>query len=195
MLPTVILASNNPGKVKEFEAMAGKLPFVLKAQSEFNIPEAVETGLTFVENALIKARHAARLSRSPALADDSGLIVDALNGAPGIYSSRYAGEKATAQENLQKLLENLKEIPFEKRTARFYCVLVFLKTFDDPAPLIAEGVWEGKLLLNPQGKQGFGYDPIFYVPTHDCSAAELSLTDKMQLSHRGRAIQQLKIYL
>jgi XTP/dITP diphosphohydrolase len=187
----IVLATANTGKLKELQHFLKILPVEFTDPSEFKIPEIAETGLTFVENALIKARFVSKFTGLPALADDSGLVVDALDGAPGIYSARYAGEKADAQKNTAKLLLNLKNIPVEKRTARFYCVLVFLTRWNDPMPLIAEGVWEGHILDTPQGANGFGYDPIFYVPTHHCSAAELSDTEKRRISHRGIALGKL----
>ena len=174
-----VLATLNPGKIREFQALSSLINLI--PQSEYDIAPVDETGLTFVENALIKARHAAQHSGLPALADDSGLCVDALNGAPGLYSARYG----------DNLLTNLKHMPESKRTARFYCVLVFLTHPKDPTPLIAEGIWEGSILLKPQGTQGFGYDPIFYVPTHQCSAAELSPEVKSMISHRGMALKEL----
>jgi XTP/dITP diphosphohydrolase len=187
----IVLATLNSGKVREFESAFKTLPFEWRSQAELNIPEIEETGLTFIENALIKARHASQLSGLPAIADDSGLCVDALNGAPGIYSARYAGLKAKREENIEKLLSALKDVPVEKRTARFYCVLVYLKFWNDPLPVIAEGFWEGSILVEPKGSEGFGYEPIFYVPTHHCSAAEISLSEKMNLSHRGKALRLL----
>jgi XTP/dITP diphosphohydrolase len=190
-MPKIILATSNLGKVRELADYLKILSFDFIAQSEFDVPEIAETGLTFVENALIKARWASQQTGLPAIADDSGLVVDALDGAPGIYSARYAGEKANMLENINKLLDKLKPIPKEKRTARFYCILVFLTRWDDPLPIIAEGVWEGLILDQPQGTQGFGYDPIFYAPTHHCSAAELSHSEKMKISHRGLALEKL----
>lgn len=160
-------------------------------QSEFDIPDADETGLTFVENAILKARQAAQLSGLPALADDSGLEVDALSGAPGIYSARFAGEPSNDVRNNQLLLEQLCHVPAEKRHARFQCVLVFMRHANDPVPIICQGSWEGQILAKPQGEGGFGYDPLFLVPSHGCSAAELSAQEKSRLSHRGQAMQKL----
>lgn len=183
----VVLATSNSGKLQELQTLLAPLRWEVIAQSQFAIPNAEETGLTFIENALLKARHAAQLSHLPALADDSGLIVDALNGAPGIYSARYAVDGA----HIQKLLQALRDVPEEKRTARFHCVLAYLTHPHDPLPLIVQGTWEGRILFTPRGEKGFGYDPIFYVPTHNCSAAELSSTVKNHLSHRGQALAQL----
>jgi XTP/dITP diphosphohydrolase len=191
----IILATMNPGKVKEFASAMQNLSWKLVPQSEFNVSEAEETGLTFVENALIKARHAAKQTNLPAIGDDSGLIVDAINGAPGLYSARYAGKKVSREQHIAKLLHELGDTPLEKRTARFYCVLVFLKTYDDPVPIIAEASWEGSILFEPQGLQGFGYEPIFYLPTYQCSAAEISLEEKMRISHRGQAWRKLLAYI
>lgn len=186
----IVLASNNPGKLREIQALAaGKLELLL--QSDFAVPEVEETGLSFVENAILKARHAARHTGLPALADDSGLEVDALNGAPGIRSARYAGPGASDAENLQKLLQDLAEIPEHQRRARFQCVVVYMKHAEDPTPLICQGTWEGRILAAPRGENGFGYDPVFYVPTHHCSSAELLPAVKNSLSHRGKALRQL----
>lgn len=186
----IVLASNNPGKLREIQALAaGKLELLL--QSDFAVPEVEETGLSFVENAILKARHAARHTGLPALADDSGLEVDALNGAPGIRSARYAGPGASDAENLQKLLQDLAEIPEHQRRARFQCVVVYMKHAEDPTPLICQGTWEGRILAAPRGENGFGYDPVFYVPTHHCSSAELLPAIKNTLSHRGKALRQL----
>jgi XTP/dITP diphosphohydrolase len=187
----VVLASNNPGKVREFGQLLADLHLEILPQSDFAVPEVEETGLTFVENALIKARHAARLSGLPAIADDSGLEVDALDGAPGIYSARYAGIGASDEQNLRKLLDDLDQVPERARTARFQCLLVYLRHAADPTPLICQGTWEGRILIAPRGANGFGYDPVFYVPTHDCSAAELPPETKNALSHRGQALRRM----
>ena len=187
----IVLASNNPGKVREFAQLLAGLQREVRPQSEFGVPEAEETGLTFVENALLKARNAARHAGLPALADDSGLEVDALNGAPGIYSARYAGSGAGDDANLEKLLADIKHVAESGRGARFQCVLVYLRHALDPTPLICQGTWEGRILHTPQGKQGFGYDPIFYVPSHGCSSAELPPETKNLLSHRGQALRKL----
>jgi len=187
----VVLASGNRGKVREIGALLVDLNVEVVPQSDFNLIEAEETGLTFVENAIIKARHAAHHTGLPAIADDSGLEVDALNGAPGIYSSRFAGAEATSQQNLEKLLIDLKDIPEEARTARFQCAIVYMRHEADPTPLICQGSWEGRILFESHGTNGFGYDPIFYVPDHNCAAAELSPEIKNGLSHRGKALKQL----
>jgi XTP/dITP diphosphohydrolase len=187
----IVLASNNPGKVREInELLAGEQITVI-TQKEFNIPDVVEDGLSFVENAIKKARHASSLSGLPAIADDSGLEVDALNGAPGIYSARFAGPGASDEANLEKLLAHLKQVEDEQRSARFQCLLVYMRHAEDPTPIICQGTWEGRILHRPRGENGFGYDPIFYVPTHDCSSAELAPEVKNSLSHRGRALQKL----
>ena len=186
----VVLASNNKGKLKELgELLAGQQMQVL-AQGEFETPEAVEDGLTFVENAFKKARNAAKHSGLPAIADDSGLEVDALDGAPGIYSARYAGDGGDAANNA-KLLEALKDVPDEKRTARFQCVMVFMRHAKDPTPIICQGTWDGMILRNPQGANGFGYDPLFFVPQENTTAAELPADVKNAQSHRGQALRKL----
>ena len=187
----IVLASNNPGKVREFAQLLVGLGHEVRPQSEFDVPEVEETGLTFVENALLKARNAAHHAGLPALADDSGLEVDALNGAPGIYSARYAGGGASDRANLEKLLADIQHVPETGRGARFQCVLVYLRHALDPTPLICQGTWEGRILHAPQGTQGFGYDPIFYVPSHGCSSAELPPETKNLLSHRGQALRKL----
>lgn len=191
MSKRVILASSNPGKLKEFNALLSGLDIEVVPQSDYQVPEAEETGLTFVENALLKARQAARHTSLPALADDSGLEVDALNGAPGIYSARYAGAGAGDEQNLRKLLADLQGLPEEQRGARFQCLLVYLRHEFDPTPLICQGTWEGRILTAPQGKNGFGYDPVFFVPTHGCASAELPPEVKNTLSHRGQALRAL----
>ncbi len=187
----IVLATQNPGKVQEFTHLAGALDWALIPLSQYSTVSVEETGLTFIENAIIKARHASELSGLPALADDSGIVVDALHGAPGIYSARYAGEKASAAAHIQKLLSQLVNVPEAQRSAHFYCTLVFLRYPADPAPVIAQGKWDGQILFEPRGEQGFGYDPIFYVPTHQCSAAELMPEVKNKISHRGQALQKL----
>ncbi|MDL2200445.1 RdgB/HAM1 family non-canonical purine NTP pyrophosphatase [Halopseudomonas aestusnigri] len=189
----LVLASNNKGKLAELQAMLGD-SITVRPQSDFTDIEAEETGLTFVENALIKARHAARISGLPALADDSGLAVDALGGAPGIYSARYAGGGGDAANNA-KLLEALKDVPDAKRGAQFICALALLRHAEDPIPVICEGAWQGRILHAPSGEHGFGYDPLFWVPERDCSSAELSPQEKNQLSHRARAMALLKTRL
>ena len=187
----IVLASSNPGKVREINQLLSGLALHVRPQGEFGVSDAEETGLTFVENAILKARNAASHTGLPAIADDSGLEVDALNGAPGIYSARYAGSGASDQANLEKLLEALQDVPEAERTARFQCLLVYLRHAADPTPLICQGTWEGRILFAPRGEQGFGYDPVFYVPTHDCSSAELAPEVKNALSHRGQALRKL----
>ena len=189
----LVLASNNKGKLAELQAMLGD-SITVRPQSDFTDIEAEETGLTFVENALIKARHAASVSGLPALADDSGLAVDALGGAPGIYSARYAGGAGDAANNA-KLLDALKDVPDARRGAQFICALALLRHAEDPIPLICEGAWEGRILHAASGEHGFGYDPLFWVPERDCSSAELSPQEKNQLSHRARAMAQLRAKL
>lgn len=186
----LVLASGNKGKLTELQQMLGEQVTVLP-QSEFLSVEAEETGLTFIENAILKARHAARASGLPALADDSGLAVDALGGAPGIYSARYAGDGGDAANNA-KLLEALREVPDAERGARFICVLALLRHADDPTPIICQGEWHGRILHSPSGDQGFGYDPLFWVPETNCASAELPATQKNRLSHRGKAMAQLR---
>lgn len=187
----VVLASNNKGKVKEINAVLEELTIKVTPQSEFNVEEAEETGLSFVENALIKARNAAEHTNHPAIADDSGIEVPALDGRPGIYSARYAGIGASDEENLNKLINDIKDLPEEDRIAQFVCVMVYMRHANDPIPVISQGIWKGTLLTEPRGKNGFGYDPIFFVPTHACCSAELSPEVKNQLSHRGQALRQL----
>lgn len=164
-------------------------------QNQFNLTSVEETGLTFVENAILKARHACTRSGLPALADDSGIVVDALQGEPGIYSARYAGKQASDEENVDKLLENLKDVASEDRGARFECAMAFMRYPGDPTPIIACGTWQGSIQFDPTGSNGFGYDPIFYVPNHGCSAAELDTPTKNSISHRALALAQLKTFL
>jgi len=191
----VVLASNNQGKLKELQQTLNSLNLELVSQSEFNFSEAIEDGLSFVENAIIKARHAAQHTGLPAIADDSGLEIDALDGEPGIYSARYAGTNLSRQENdatnNQLVLKKLEGIPAAKRTARFQCVIAFLRSAHDSMPLIFQGTWEGSILFEEKGDFGFGYDSIFYVPSHDCASAELSPEIKNTMSHRFKAIQEL----
>lgn len=187
----IVLATNNLGKTAEFQQLLAPFELAIVSQTEFNLPSVEETGLTFIENAIIKARYASAKTGLPAIADDSGLEVDALNGAPGIYSARYAGEQAGSSANCQKLLTELTNVPKVQRSARFQCVLVYLKHARDPSPLVCQGTWEGSILTELRGANGFGYDPLFFVPTHQCSAAELSPDVKNQLSHRGQALKQL----
>lgn len=189
----LVLASNNAGKLKELQAMLGDDIEVLP-QREFTNQEAEETGLSFVENAILKARHAARASGLPALADDSGLAVDALGGAPGIYSARYADGQGDAANNA-KLLQALREVPDAERGARFICALALVRHAEDPVPIICEGAWEGRILHAARGEHGFGYDPLFLIPELGLSSAELPAQQKNQLSHRARAMQQLRARL
>jgi XTP/dITP diphosphohydrolase len=188
----IVLATNNPGKARELDALLDGLGLEILPQTAFTVPPVAETGLTFVENALIKARHAAQHSGLPTVADDSGLAVDALSGAPGIYSARYAGPGASDGDNVDKLLAALRGVPPETRTGRFCCVVVLLRQVDDPMPLICQGVWEGTVTAEPRGDQGFGYDPVFLVPGLEQTAAELEPEIKNRLSHRGQALAQLR---
>ncbi|MFC3283878.1 RdgB/HAM1 family non-canonical purine NTP pyrophosphatase [Litchfieldella rifensis] len=187
----LVLASGNPGKLREFHDLLTPLGFAVRPQGDYAVPEVEETGKTFVENALLKAREACRVSGLPSLADDSGLEVDALNGAPGIHSARFAGEPRSDEANNRKLLEALAEIAEGERRARYWCVLVYLRHADDPVPLIVQCAWEGEILAHPRGEGGFGYDPLFWIPECGMSAAELSAEEKNRLSHRGRAMQAL----
>jgi len=188
---TVVLASGNAGKLRELTAMLQPLGWQVRPQSEWDVPEAVEDGLSFIENALIKARHAARHVGLPALGDDSGLVVDALDGAPGIYSARYAGPAADDAANNRKLLSALDGVPDERRTAHFYCAIAMVRNAADPAPLVAIGRWDGRILHAPAGAGGFGYDPLFRVEAHGCSSAELPPEVKNRISHRGQALAAL----
>lgn len=185
----IVIASGNVGKIAEIEHYLTSLPIQLVSQSAYDVPFIEETGASFIENALLKARHASQHCGLPALADDSGLSVDALDGAPGIYSARYAGPSATDADNIAKLLRATESLPETKREASFYCALAFVRHALDPVPLICVGQWKGVLLRHPQGTQGFGYDPIFYVPEMQCSAAELPADKKNELSHRGKAMK------
>ncbi|MBR9909868.1 MAG: RdgB/HAM1 family non-canonical purine NTP pyrophosphatase [Gammaproteobacteria bacterium] len=189
----VVLASNNAGKVREMQSLLAAMGLEVLPQSELAIDSVAETGLSFVENAILKARHACRCSGLPAIADDSGLEVDALHGQPGIYSARYAEEAEGDQDsaNNTKLLNRLTGLTQMDRRARYRCLLVFMRHHEDPTPIICQGTWEGRILHQPEGEGGFGYDPIFYVPETDCSAAQLSAEQKNSLSHRGRALQAL----
>lgn len=188
----LVLASGNAGKLAELRDLLGDAGIDLHAQSEFGVEDAEETGLTFVENAILKARHAARATGLPSLGDDSGLCVDALDGAPGLYSARYAGTHGDAGANIVKLLDALRDAPEGRRDARFVCVLALLRHADDPQPLIAEGVWEGRILFAPRGDGGFGYDPVFFDPERAMGAAELDAALKNRISHRGRALALLR---
>ncbi|SEA18379.1 MAG: RdgB/HAM1 family non-canonical purine NTP pyrophosphatase [Candidatus Thiothrix putei] len=191
MSQRIVLASGNAGKLREFNAMLADLGIEFVRQSEFGVQDADETGLTFVENALIKARNAAQHTGMPAMADDSGIVVDALGGAPGLYSARYAGEHGDDAANNAKLLQALQDVPDAQRTARFYCCIVYLRHAEDQLPIIAEASWEGRILHSLSGANGFGYDPLFYVPTHGCSSAELPPEEKNRISHRGQALRKL----
>jgi XTP/dITP diphosphohydrolase len=194
---TIVLASNNRKKLQELQALLQQTPepMTLTPQSAFNIPEAEESGLTFVENAILKARHASQLTGLPAIADDSGLEVDALDGAPGIYSARFAAGPAEGnssdEANNALLLARLKDVPRARRTARFQCAIVLQRFPADPMPLVCQGTWEGLILEQPAGAHGFGYDPLFFVPTHHRSSAELPPEIKNAVSHRGQALRQL----
>lgn len=185
----IVLASGNKGKLSELQSVLSGFELTLLPQQQLGVPEVEETGFTFIENALIKARHAATITGLPAIADDSGLEIAALGGAPGIYSARYGG--GNSADNIHKVLVNLAGKKGEERLARFYCVIVYLSHECDPTPLICQGVWLGRILEEPAGGEGFGYDPIFYVPERNCSAATLSATDKNHLSHRGKALGEL----
>ena len=192
MLPEqVVLASNNRGKLQELTDLLAGLHIRIRPQADFAVPEVEETGLSFVENAIIKARHAALHARLPAIADDSGIEVEFLSGAPGIYSARYAGNGASDTDNLQLLLEKVKQSGLDRPAASYQCVIVFLNHDTDATPLIAHGTWHGHIVAEPRGSNGFGYDPIFYVPTHGCTAAELAPAEKNRISHRGQAMQDL----
>jgi XTP/dITP diphosphohydrolase len=184
----IVLASNNPGKTREFNQLLARVDLEVVAQSVYQVPEIEETGLTFVENAILKARNAAQHTGLAAIADDSGLEVDALNGAPGIYSARYAGGDTNDHNNLQKLLRELQASGSRNRAARFQCLLVYLRHAADPTPLICQGTWEGTIVDTPRGQQGFGYDPVFFVASEGCTSAELSPERKNALSHRGQAL-------
>ncbi len=192
MIDKIVLASGNRGKLREFSQILESLDVAVLPQSEFKLQDADETGLSFVENAIIKARHAASATGLPALADDSGLEVDALQGAPGIYSARYSGADATDQKNNAKLLADLAGVPEANRTARFRCVLVFMRHASDPMPLICQGTWEGHILKATQGDNGFGYDPLFWIDALGKTSAELPAEQKNRLSHRGQAVAAFK---
>ena len=188
----LVLASSNHGKLQELRELLEGHGIELLAQSELGVEDAEENGTTFVENALLKARHATRITGLPALADDSGICVDALQGAPGLYSARYAGEHGNAVRNIDKLLDALRNVPEASRAAHFYCVLVLLRHADDPQPLIVEGEWRGRILEATRGQGGHGYDPVFFDPAYGLSAAEMDPVLKNRLSHRGKALASLK---
>ena len=187
----IVFASGNAGKVREIAELLDGLDIDVLPQSEFDVPEIEETGLTFLENSILKARNAAQHTGLPAIADDSGIAVDVLQGHPGIYSARFAGLGASDEDNLLKLIDMIKPFPEEQRTARFICSMVYLRHKDDPVPIIAQGIWEGQLVTDPKGENGFGYDPVFYVESQQCTSAELPPEVKNKLSHRGQALMQL----
>jgi len=187
----LVLASDNQGKLKELTALLSDSGFGVVGQGDLGVTPAEETGETFVENAILKARNAARQTGRPAIADDSGIEVDALKGAPGVYSARFAGDHATDSANVAKLLSQLADVQLEDRKARFRCLMVYLRRADDPAPLICEGTWSGQITATPSGENGFGYDPVFWVPEEGCTAAELNPARKNALSHRAQALKKL----
>jgi XTP/dITP diphosphohydrolase len=187
----IVFASTNQGKIREIQQLLDKHAVEVVPQATMNVKEIPEEGLTFIENALMKARHATAVTKLPALADDSGLVVPALRGAPGIFSARYAGEHATSQECIEKLLANMQEVVEEKRQAFYYCSLIFMQHAMDPCPIVCEGIWPGMILFKPQGNKGFGYDPIFYDLNYQCSAAQLPPDIKNRISHRGQAVTKL----
>lgn len=189
MNKTLVLATGNSGKVSELANMLSPLNINVVPQSDFNVSEVAETGTTFIENAIIKARHAAKITGMPAIADDSGLEIDALNGAPGVYSARFAGNDANDQDNIDKVLADLGNNP--NRSARFWCVLVLMQHADDPTPLVCSASWEGEITYEQHGDGGFGYDPIFYIPALKCTSAELSKVQKNTVSHRAQALKKL----
>lgn len=191
MTDKIVIASNNKGKIAELTDLLGPLGMTPVAQGELGVGEAEEPAVTFVENAILKARHASRITGLPALADDSGLAVDCLNGQPGVRSARYAGDNASDQDNVDALLAAMASVPEGQRGAQFHCVLVFLRHADDPTPVVCHGRWPGAILSAPAGDGGFGYDPVFWVSEHQCSAAELTRAEKSRISHRGRALAQL----
>lgn len=187
----VVLATANPGKVNELASLLADFGMDIVAQTDLGVSSIEETGLTFIENAILKARHASAATGLPAIADDSGISVDALGGAPGIYSARYAGENATDEQNLKKLLSAMKDIPDQQRQAQFNCVLVYMRHAEDPTPLVFHGRWHGVIAHSPSGCGGFGYDPIFYTHEFGCTAAELTQPQKQAISHRGQALDML----
>jgi len=187
----LVLASDNQGKLKELTALLSDSGFGVVGQGDLGVTPAEETGETFVENAILKARNAARQTGRPAIADDSGIEVDALKGAPGVYSARFAGDDATDSDNVAKLLSQLADVQLEDRKACFRCLMVYLRRADDPAPLICEGTWSGQITPTPSGENGFGYDPVFWVPEEGCTAAELNPARKNVLSHRAQALKKL----
>ncbi|MFH7564424.1 RdgB/HAM1 family non-canonical purine NTP pyrophosphatase [Oceanimonas smirnovii] len=192
MTQKIVLASGNAKKVAELQSLLGELGMSVVPQTELGVTDADETGTTFVENAIIKARHAAQITGLPAIADDSGLAVAALDGRPGVYSARFAGPGATDQQNLELLLEQMQQVPEGQRQATFWCVLVYMRHADDPTPLICTGHWQGEITLAPEGEHGFGYDPVFRVPEAGKTAAELTPAEKNRHSHRASALHQLQ---
>ncbi|MEP5982630.1 MAG: RdgB/HAM1 family non-canonical purine NTP pyrophosphatase [Marinobacter alexandrii] len=191
MTDKIVIASNNQGKIAELTDLLAPLGMMPVAQGQLGVGEAEEPAVTFVENAILKARHASRITGLPALADDSGLAVDHLGGQPGVRSARYAGDNASDQDNVDALLAAMASVPEGQRGAQFHCVLVFLRHADDPTPIVCHGRWPGAILSAPAGDGGFGYDPVFWVSEHQCSAAELTPAEKSRISHRGRALAQL----
>jgi len=187
----IIFASSNSGKINELQSMLDVFHYEIIPQAQLGIHDVEETGLTFIENAILKARNACQHSGKPAIADDSGLVVNALDGAPGIYSARYAGKHSDSRANIEKLLKDMIDIPDDNRQAHFHCTLVYLEHAEDPAPLICEGIWHGRILHSPTGTKGFGYDPVFYDEQEKSNAAELSASRKNEISHRGQALRQL----
>ncbi|WNZ56618.1 RdgB/HAM1 family non-canonical purine NTP pyrophosphatase [Microbulbifer sp. ANSA003] len=193
MVNKIVLASGNAGKLREFSQLFASWDIQVLPQSDFGVSDVDETGLSFIENALIKARHASRISGLPALADDSGLSVDALSGAPGIYSARYSGAGATDEKNNAKLLEAMVDVESKHRTASFHCALAFVRQWDDPVPLVSSAKWSGTILREPAGEQGFGYDPLFFVESEGMTSAELPRDLKNRLSHRAQAMSQFEL--
>jgi XTP/dITP diphosphohydrolase len=190
-MKTLVLASSNPGKLRELSALLKGTGYQILPQADFDVPDVAETGTTFVENAIIKARHAAQQTGYAALADDSGIVVDALNGEPGVYSARFSGSNASDDDNNALLVEKLSSVPEEQRGARYQAVIVYMRNATDPSPIICEGSWEGMIVLEPRGEGGFGYDPYFYLPDYGCTSAELSAQEKNRVSHRGQALRLL----
>lgn len=188
---TLVIATGNPGKLREIQHILAPWQWEVHSQKQYQVSDAEETGLSFVENAILKARHACTHTGLPTLADDSGLEVDALDGAPGIYSARYAGPDATDALNNDKLLAALRDVPEQDRTARFQCIMVLMRHASDPTPLICQGTWEGRIVFAPAGENGFGYDPLFWVESHQCTSAQLQAGIKNQISHRGQALLSL----
>jgi XTP/dITP diphosphohydrolase len=187
----LVLASSNPGKLRELSALLDESRYRIIPQADFNVPEVAETGTTFVENAIIKARHAAQYTGLAALADDSGIVIDALNGEPGVHSARFSGSDASDESNNILLVERLRSVPEAQRSARYQAVIVYMRNAADPSPIICEGSWEGIIVLEAKGSGGFGYDPHFYLPDYSCTSAELSADEKNRISHRGQALRLL----